>query len=103
VAIRRHRDPPELAPVQPVHETVFAAVDHDIPRACVNVIEHRLPACRAVNLPLARILAAWQRGPKRPGRNGTHGIDDRRETVHLDQRAETARAADQRVTFKPGR
>jgi len=93
----------QLARIQPVHLTTFAAVDDHVPRPRVDVAEHRLPARGTVDDPVSWILTTRQRYPKRAFLAGTHGVDESDETVHVDQHAETACATEQRVAFKPTR
>ena len=64
---------------------------------------HWLPAFGALEEPLTRILAAGQDGLDRALFVGTNGVDDERESTHLDKHAETARATEQRMTLQPTR
>ena len=91
----------ELARVQPVHQTTFAGIDDDVPRSSVEMTDHWLPARRTVEESVARILAARRGAAKRARFRAAHGLDDRDKAVHVDQHAETARTAEQRMTLQP--
>ena len=100
---RRNGDPTQLAPIQPVHQTAFAAIDDHISRPSVEMADHWLPARWTVDEAVARILATRQDSPKIAFFNGTHGVNDRREMLHVDQHAETARAIEERMALQPSR
>lgn len=96
-------DPAQLTRIQPVNLTTFAAIDDHVPRAPVEMTEHRVPARGTVDEPVGWILATRQGNPKSAFLVGAHGVDDVGETVHIDQHAETACATEQWMTFQPTR
>jgi hypothetical protein len=101
--IGRRGDPTEFARIQPVHQTPFAGVDDQIAGSSIDMRNHWLRACGTLEEAIARILAAGQDSLDRTPFVGTHGLDDERETVHLDQHAETAGATEERMTLQATR
>lgn len=99
--VRSNGDPAEFARIQPVHETAFARIDDHVPRSAVEVIDHRLPAPGAVEDPIAGILTARQNSTNRRSFKSANSLDNGDEAAHLDQRAETAWAGEQRMALQP--
>ena len=98
--VRGDGDPADLARIQPVHQTTLARVDDDVAWPAVKMADHRLAARGTVEDSLAWTLAARQRRAKRARFTNAHGIDDRRELIHVDQHLEAAPAAEQGVAFQ---
>ena len=95
------RYPAQLARVQPVQLAAFAAVDDDVPGPAVDVAEHWLSTTGAVEQPIARILPTGQCNSKRALLAGANRVDDRRESIHVDQHARAARASEQWMALQP--
>src|SRR4029450_13320112 len=96
-----HGYPAQLARIQPVQLAAFAAVDDDVPGPTVGVAGHRLSTTGAVEQPTARILPTGQCNSKRALFAGANGVDDRRESIHVDQHAVAARASEQWMAIQP--
>src|SRR4029453_1899868 len=96
-----HRYPAQLARIQPVQPAAFAAGDDDFPGPAVDVAEHRLSTTGAVEQPIAGILPTGQCNSKRALFAGANGVDDRRESIHVDQHAIAARASEQWMAIQP--
>src|SRR5262249_46328565 len=98
--LRGDRDSTQLARIQPVQLTPFAGMDHDVPGAAVEMTEHGLRADRTVDRTVTGILTTRQRHAKGAFFVDARRVDDRGETVHRDQHAEAARAAEERMTLE---
>lgn len=90
----------QLAGIQPVHLTPLARVDDDVPVAAIEVAEHWSVASWTIDDAVIGILAARRKRRTWPFFKHSHGIDDGREAVHVDQHPETARAAEHRKTLE---
>jgi hypothetical protein len=98
--VRGNGDATELAGIQPVHVTTLAGVDDHVPGSLVEMTEHGFAARGTVKDPIARMLARRKGNPKRTYLTGTHRVDNGRKAVHVDQHAEAASAAEQRMSLE---
>src|SRR5687768_7671605 len=99
--IRGERNSPQLALVQPIHETPVAGVDDHVSRPRIVMADEGLPARRALQRPLSRLLARRRRRPKRADVVRAYRVDDRREPVHLDQQTSATGTAEKGMAVQP--